>query len=227
MSDALREFSKIPILSSLSEQETFDLIRACKVHRIAAGDVLFRQGDNTRSMYIIESGAVDVLLERDGGRSELIAQFGALDVIGEMSLIDPGPRSATAQVTAESTLYEIRGDDFEGLLRADNPAAYKVVRSLARIVCRRIRSVNGRIEAELSGGPRPPVHTGAHERVRASGSSVAVPTVGTGGSPKVAGPGRPGSASRSTPAAAPGKPTASGTGVFRKMISKIWGTEDE
>ena len=241
-SDALREFSKIPILAGLDQSETFELIRACKVHRVATGEVLFRQGESTRSMYIIETGTVDVLLERDGGRKELIARFGALDVIGEMSLLDAGPRSATARATSEATLYEIRGEDFEAMLRADSPAAYKVVRSLARIVCKRIRSVNTRIEAELLGAPPPPVHTGEFERVRSHVSGVR-PVVGdasmSGSRPAAsasrsghaaampaAGPGKVG-AGPGRPAAGPGKPAAGSTGVFRKMISKLWGSEDD
>ena len=206
---ALKEFSKIPVLSNLSEEEIFDFIRTCKVHQLAAGSKLFDQGDPGRSMYLIESGQIDVFLERTHGR-EHIAEFAALDVIGELSLIDPGPRSATAEARAESVVYEVQGDDFELMLKQMRPAAYKIVRALSRVVCRRIRTVNARIDAELSGDAPPPPHTGEFDRMTAR---QAVATSARG-EPAV--PGKAGTA---------GKPTT--TGMIRRVVSKFWGSDDE
>ena len=206
--NALKEFSRIPVLSNLTETEVFDFIRTCKVHKLAAGTKLFAQGDVGHSMYIIESGRVDVFLERTHGR-EHIAKFGALDVIGELSLIDPGPRSATAEARDESVLYEVLGDDFELMLKQLHPAAYKIVRSLSRVVCRRIRTVNTRIDAELSGAAAPQPHTGDFDRLTNRQAAV------TSTKGEVATPGKPGSAR---------KPTT--TGMIRRVVSKFWRNDE-
>lgn len=215
--EALKEFSRIPILSGLTDDEIFDFIRLCRVHRIAKGDTLFRQGDPGRSMYIIGEGALDVYLDREGGR-ELVAQFGSLDVVGELGLLEAQPRTATAVATAETTVYEVSGEDFDGMVRQHHPAAFKIVRGLSRLVCRRIRSVNERIEAELTGAAPPPPHTGEFEAVRATGRHAA--TTGTHASP-----GR-----RSAPPATGAKPALPDepkpTGVFRRVMSRIWGGEE-
>ena len=212
--NALKEFSKIPVLSQLTDEEVFDFVRLCKVHRLASGETLFEQGAEGRSMYIIESGHIDVYLERSAGR-ELIAEFNALDVLGELSLLEPGPRSATAEARDETVLYEVLGDDFNLMLSQMHPAAYKIVRSVSRIVCRRIRTVNARIDAELSGGPPPPPHTGQYDRT--SARQVAI----TGTERAVTGP---------QPAAGPGKPGVKktgrnplSTGMIRRVVSKFWG----
>lgn len=215
--NALKEFSKIPVLSRLTEDEVLDFLRLCKVRRLAPGAKLFEQGDPGRSMYIVESGHVDIFLERTGGR-EHIAEFNALDVLGELSLLEPGPRSATAEARDETVLYEVLGDDFNLMLTQMHPAAYKIVRAVSRIVCRRIRSVNTRIDAELSGGPAPPPHTGQYDRM--SARQVAI--TGTG------------RAVSSTPNAGPGKPggvKSSGrnpmtTGMVRRVVSKLWGSDE-
>lgn len=206
--NALKEFSRIPVLSNLTETEVFDFIRTCKVHRLDAGKNLFSQGDAGRSMYIIESGKVDVFLERTHGR-EHIAEFGALDVIGELSLIDPGDRSATAEARDESVLYEVRGEDFELMLNQLHPAAYKIVRSLSRVVCRRIRTVNARIDAELSGAAPPPPHTGNFDRMTNRQAKVTSPKGET------AVPGKPGS-----------KQKPATTGMIRRVVSKFWGNDE-
>ena len=206
---ALKEFSKIPVLSSLTEEEVFEFIRTCKVNRLAAGSKLFEQGDPGRSMYLIESGQVDVFLERTYGR-EHIAEFTNLDVIGELSLIDPGPRSATAEAREETVVYEVQGEDFELMLKQQRPAAYKIVRALSRVVCRRIRTVNVRIDAELSGEVPPPPHTGNSDRMTARQAAATSPKGET---------------------AVPGKPALTlnptTTGMIRRVVSKFWGSDDE
>ncbi len=216
--NALKEFSKIPVLSQLTDQEVFDFVRLCKVHRLAAGDSLFKQGDEGRSMYIIESGQIDVYLERSAGR-ELVAEFSELDVIGELSLLEPGLRSATAEARSETVLYEVLGDDFNVMLSQMHPAAYKIVRAVSRIVCRRIRSVNTRIDAELSGGPAPPPHTGKFDRMSARQAAIAVS-------------GRAAEDKR-RPSAGPGKPGIKKSGgitvstaMIRRVVSKIWGSDE-
>lgn len=230
--DALKEFSRIPILSSLNDDEVFDFIRLCRVHRVAKGDPLFKQGEPGRSMYIIGEGGVDVFLEREGER-ELVAKFGALDVIGELALLDPGERSATAIANAETTIYEVSGEDFDGMVRQHHPAAFKILRGVSRLVCKRIRSVNERIEAELTGAPRPAPHTGEYERARTAaqsrvggpdasrpGDRPAMPTQG-GRSPEAS---RLGTAPPTgSVEAAADKPT----GMFRRVLARFWGGDEE
>ena len=216
--EALKEFKRIPILSALTDDEIFDFIRLCKVQRLAKGAPLFEQGETGRSMFIIGEGHIDVFLERETGR-EHIAEFGPLDVLGELSLLDPQERSATAIARDEVMLYEVLGDDFEGMLRMYHPAAFKIVRGVSRLICRRIRSVNTRIEAEFAGQPPPPPHTGEYEHVRESAQYPRVdsrtaphPQVRTG--PRVA--------------VGPGKPERPGTtNMFRRVLSKLWSPDDE
>jgi CRP-like cAMP-binding protein len=159
-------------------------------------------------MYIIESGVVDVFLERTHGR-EHIAEFGALDVLGELSLVDPAPRSATAEARKETVLYEVLGDDFEQMLTQLHPAAFKIVRSLARVVCRRIRTVHERIDAELSGTTPPGPHTGDFDRKVGRKAAITSPHE------TVAVPGKPRS----------GKSPVT-SGVIRRAISKLWGSDE-
>jgi CRP-like cAMP-binding protein len=238
--DALREFNRIPILSSLTDQEIFEFIRACKVRKLAPGETLFREGDAGRSMFIVGEGSIDVLVERKGGR-ERVATVGARDVIGELSLLDPAPRSATALVTSAATVYEVSADEFDTLLSQDHPAAFKIARAAARLVCRRIRSVNTRIEEELAGGK-------GHAPARSVSSTGDVLAVGTPrhqstANPRAAERGPTGPrhsvtssegvvvaprpmVSRSSTAAQPAAAREpSPTGVFRSLISRFWKDE--
>ena len=154
--EAVRSFRKVPIFRSLSDDEMYEIVRICHVHMFSPGHTLFRQHEHGASAFIIESGQVEISVENHD-RREVIATLGPSDVFGELSLIEPGTRSATAVVSQSVVIYELRGAEFQKLRDALNPAAYKVIRALSRIVCQRLRGVNERIEAHLleaSGGSR-------------------------------------------------------------------------
>lgn len=171
--EAVRAFNRIPLFSSLTEEETYEVVRMCRIHRVAAGRTLFEQGDDGRSLFLVETGEVDIELERETGH-EVVAKLGAYDVVGELALVSPAPRSATARVTADAVVYEISAADFDRLVQQMHPAAFKISRSLSRIVCRRIRSVNERLEAELAGRPAPPPATGDFAAARPDDGSRGV-----------------------------------------------------
>jgi CRP/FNR family cyclic AMP-dependent transcriptional regulator len=147
--EAVRSFRKVPIFRALTDDEMYEIIRLCHVHMFAAGHVLFRQREHGESAFIIESGQIEIVVESEGLR-EVIATLGPSEVLGELSLIDPGARSATAVVVEAVVLYELRGPEFQKLRDALNPAAYKVLRALSRVVCQRLRGVNEHIEAHLN-----------------------------------------------------------------------------
>lgn len=154
--EAVRAFHAIPMFAALTDEETFEILRICRAHNKPAGSVLFRQGQAGDSAYVIESGSVDVVLD-DNSRRDVIARLGPGDVLGELALIDPGLRSATAVVIADAVLYEIPGEQFNVLREQMSPAVFKVVRHLTRVVCQRLRVVNSRIEAQLTGKEPPPL----------------------------------------------------------------------
>lgn len=166
--NAVRAFRNIPIFRGLTDDEMFDIVRICRLHQHKAGTVLFRQGDPGDAAFIIESGMIDIRVE-SGTQKEVVAQLGSNEVLGELSLIDPGLRSATAVVSADAVLYELRAADFQQLRDAMHGGAYKVIRALSRIVCQRLRSVNERIEAHMRGdAPMPPVVSSSPRRATAA-----------------------------------------------------------
>ena len=71
---------------------------------LATGDVLFTQGDPPDDIYIIESGALEVVRTAATGESVTLAQVGAGDFIGEMGPLFGLPRSATVRATEPTTV---------------------------------------------------------------------------------------------------------------------------
>lgn len=162
---AVRVFRNLPLFAGLSDTETYDILRICGMETWLPGEVLFRQGDPGHSAVLIETGKIEIRLETPSGQPEVVARLGPGSVVGELGLIDPAPRSATAVAVEASSAYVLTGPRFDALRRELNPAAFKVIRSLTRTVCERLRSMNQRIEAELMGAEPPPITTGRFDKL--------------------------------------------------------------
>ncbi|MFT4705662.1 MAG: CRP/FNR family cyclic AMP-dependent transcriptional regulator [Bradymonadia bacterium] len=140
-------FRRIPLLAQLDDDETFEIVRSCRHRALLAGETLFRQGDDGRSLFLIESGRIRIVL--DAAPDHPVAEFGAREAFGELALISPAPRAATAIVLEDVVLYELGEADFDMLKKSGHPAAFKLIRALSRVVCSRIRAVNEKIDDAL------------------------------------------------------------------------------
>jgi CRP-like cAMP-binding protein len=91
------------------------------------GQTLFEQGEPGRDMYIVRTGFV--LLRVGGSEVEQVARGGLL---GEMALIDPAPRSASAVAGENCSVVAITEGAFHALVKQVPGFALEVMRSMAR-----------------------------------------------------------------------------------------------
>jgi signal transduction histidine kinase len=123
----------IDIFSPISESNLSDLAKNINDLVLSPNDMLFEEGSNDKKMYIILSGQVLVF---KGKRSiKQIAVLGQGDYVGEMSLIDGAPRSASAQILSDAVLGEIDENLFQQFI-ASNP---KALLEMMKIFSLRIR----------------------------------------------------------------------------------------
>jgi len=97
-------------------------VRECK-----AGDIIFREGDPAQELFVIQSGQVEI---RTGNR--LLATLSTHDIFGEMALIDPAPRSATAVAATDIKIVPVGEKQFLFLVSRTPHFALNVMRVLAR-----------------------------------------------------------------------------------------------
>ena len=100
---------------------------------LKAGETIFNQGDPATELYVIQSGRVGIHL---GNR--LLDTLEANQMFGEMSMVDPAPRSATAIATTDVRLVRLSKKQFLELIRRSPTFALDVMGVLAR----RLRAAN-------------------------------------------------------------------------------------
>jgi CRP/FNR family cyclic AMP-dependent transcriptional regulator len=105
---------------------------------VGRGVTLFSEGEPGESMYIVLSGKVKLGRRSVDGRENLVAVMGPSDQFGELSLFDPGPRTATATAVTNARLARLPKAALHSWVR-DRP---EIAMQLLRVVARRFRRTN-------------------------------------------------------------------------------------
>lgn len=102
-----------------------------------AGETILNQGEEGNTAFLIVDGGVDVIVG-DGANARTVGSLEAGDVFGEMSLLDPGPRSATVKATADTECVVATYDEFIATMKEDPERAVVFMQTLVR----RLRHMN-------------------------------------------------------------------------------------
>src|ERR1043166_9487427 len=115
------------------------------VRKHPAGTVLFREGDQGRTMYVIRSGKVNIWKQISDSDITL-AVLGPGEFFGEMALLEGLPRSAGATVVEDAMLIELEQNAFGTLIRKNGEIALRLMRRLSS----RLREADRQIQALIS-----------------------------------------------------------------------------
>jgi CRP-like cAMP-binding protein len=129
---------KAPLFAALDDEAAAALIGSMTSSRLERGDVLFREGDQGNRLYVIGEGKIKLGLTSVDGRENLLAILGPGEMFGELSLFDPGPRTATATAVAETQLIELGHEDLKSFLSSRPDVGPTMLGALAR----RLRRTN-------------------------------------------------------------------------------------
>jgi anion transporter len=106
----------ISIFSSLSREDIAKVLGKMEDVTFGPGATIVRQGDRGDAFYLIQSGAVQVIVDSGSGNSEIVAVFGPKDYFGEMALFSGEPRSATIVSVKETSLWRLKREDWDDLI---------------------------------------------------------------------------------------------------------------
>src|SRR6185436_17818933 len=131
----------IPVLSGLSETDTALIAHDLRRVDYRAGDVVIRQGDIDRSLFIVARGTTTVRVNIDGkDRQVRLASYSRGTVFGEMALLDRQPRSATVVADDDVVCYVLSQQAFDALVAERPVIAVQLLANLARELSWRLRN---------------------------------------------------------------------------------------
>src|SRR5215207_8422556 len=139
--DAAALLAQVPAFEQLGPAELGAVAAVAVPRSFAPGEVVFREGDDSDTCYVVHAGHARAIREHPDGRQITLATFGPGDIFGELAMFDDERRSATVEATDELEVLGILGGDMRRLLRLHPDMAVKLVISLGR----RLRAANERL----------------------------------------------------------------------------------
>ena len=128
----------VPLFAALDDDARVALREAMGEVNLRRGETLFHEGEPGDRLYLVIEGKVKLGHRSSDGRENLLAILGPGELLGELTLFDPGTRTATATAVASTRLLELQHDPFMHLVDTRPELAKHMLRALAQ----RLRRTN-------------------------------------------------------------------------------------
>jgi len=139
--DTAELLSRVPVFAELGADDLRQVAQVAVPRTFEGQDVIFREGDDSDTCYIVRSGHARAIRTHSDGRVITLARFGPGDIFGELAMFDDERRSATVEALDDLSTVAIPGSAMRGLLRSHPEIAVKLVIALGR----RLRAANERL----------------------------------------------------------------------------------
>ncbi len=140
--DLVEELKQVSFFSELGSNSIVRIVPALEQQRFPAGSTIVKKGDPADSYYIVRSGDVQVMQEREGKPAATIATLGAREGFGEMAILSDQPyRSFTIVAMTEVELWCLPKNEFKRLLSE----SLTLNLYFSRLISERLRTLQERV----------------------------------------------------------------------------------
>jgi len=139
------------IAEGLDEQERKVLLKITERHLYDPDEIVVREGEKTRNVFVVKSGRVEVAKMDTGARERRLAVLEPGAVFGEISYILDSPRSATVRALEASELLCVDGGAAEALRESGKIVAYKLDHNLFEMLAERQADLNSDLLEMMEG----------------------------------------------------------------------------
>lgn len=133
---------RVPLFSMLTPEQAQSIAASVTKRRFRRGETLVLQDQPSEGLFILLNGRVRVLNTDERGKEVILAVLKAGDFVGEMSMIDREPASATVRAETQIDTLVLERADFERCLPAAGSLSYAIMRGLVR----RLRQADRQIQ---------------------------------------------------------------------------------
>src|SRR5689334_16568561 len=126
--DIISQLKKTSLFSGLSNDALSALAQKTSTRKLKKDDVLMRKGETGDSLFLIHEGWVKIVTEDSKGDELILNKCGPGEAIGEMALLDRGPRSATVIATEDASVLELKQDAFQEIMDQRPDVSLSIIR---------------------------------------------------------------------------------------------------
>ena len=142
--DTAELLARVPVFETLGHEDLEQVARVAVPRGFEPGEVVFREGDESDTCYVVRSGHARAVRAHPDGRTITLASFGPGDIFGELAMFDAERRSATVEATDRVEAVAVLGADMRRLMHEHSDLSAKLVIALGR----RLRAANERLASQ-------------------------------------------------------------------------------
>ncbi len=155
--ETARLLARTEVFSDLEPRELEAVAQVAVPRRWERGEIIFREGDEGDTCYLLRSGAVVLTREHQDGRMVALAELRAGALFGELAMFRGETRSATAEAVEAASAVALLARDVQRLVRRNPDLALKLLAALAervsrtneRLLQQSFQTVAGRVASAL------------------------------------------------------------------------------
>jgi CRP-like cAMP-binding protein len=134
---------RVPLFSMLTTDQAQSIADSVVKRRFKRGELIVEQGTKSNALFILLNGRARVLTADHRGREVILAVLQSGDYVGEMSLIDNEPHSATVRAEVQTDMLILGRAEFARCLPENSSLSYAILRGLVA----RLRAADRQIES--------------------------------------------------------------------------------
>jgi CRP/FNR family transcriptional regulator, cyclic AMP receptor protein len=143
MLSSLDLIRRVPLFSMLTSEQAQGIADGVVKRRFRRGEIVVEHGQKSNALYILLTGRARVLTADSRGREVILAVLESGDYVGEMSLIDNEPHSATVRAEVQTDMLVLGRAEFARCLPENSSLSYAIMRGLVQ----RLRNADRQIES--------------------------------------------------------------------------------
>ena len=143
MLSSLDLIRRVPLFSLLTNEQAQGIAESVVKRRFRRGELVVEHGKKSDALFILLTGRARVLTADSRGREVILAVLQSGDYVGEMSLIDNEPHSATVRAEIQTDMLVLGRAEFARCLPENSSLSYAILRGLVQ----RLRSADRQIES--------------------------------------------------------------------------------
>jgi CRP-like cAMP-binding protein len=138
----VKELKKQVLFEDISDKELGRLAKSIKELSLKKGDFLFKEGDETKGIYMIRSGKIEITKVTPDGWKQTLAVLKTGNFFGELSILEKRRHEANAIATENSDIFKLPKEEFEKMERDNVALAAQILKKLALVMSKNLRRMN-------------------------------------------------------------------------------------
>ncbi len=139
---SISELKKQVLFEDISDPELKKLAKVIKELSLKKDEFLFKEGDDTKGIYMIRSGKIEINKVTPDGWKQTLAVLTAGNFFGELSILEKRMHEANAVAIENTELLKLTKEEFEKMEKEDVALASQILKKLALVMSKNLRRMN-------------------------------------------------------------------------------------